>query len=162
VCLATIGAGPVAVVRMCSYGTCRVLPGATHALVVTISGCPGGEATIRALGQARHGVPARQGGSSTIPGGLGGADTGAGDLGGTGAGDLTGTETTAAGGPGDVRDETGDLRRSGPKPDTNPVRLPDGGVVWPAVSRPRSARDDVGWFGYGGQLIAEADHSDVE
>jgi hypothetical protein len=45
---------------------------------------------------------------------MGGADTGA------AAGDLTGTETSAAGGPDDVRDETGDVRRSGPKPDTNP------------------------------------------
>lgn len=58
-------------------------------------------------------------GSAGDPGGTGdlGGDEGAG----TEPGDLTGTETTAAGGPGDVRDQTGDVRRSGPKPDTNPA-----------------------------------------
>jgi hypothetical protein len=53
--------------------------------------------------------------STNDPEGMGGADTGA------GADNLGGTETTEAGGPGEVRDETGDLRRSGPKPDTNPA-----------------------------------------
>jgi hypothetical protein len=65
-------------------------------------------------------------GSGAGTGGLGGTGDpgGMGDLGGDGGagsepGDLTGTETTAAGGPGDVRDETGDVRRSGAKPDMN-------------------------------------------
>jgi hypothetical protein len=67
-------------------------------------------------------------GSGAGMGGLGsrGDPGGASDLGGEGiagteAGDLTGTEITGAGGPGDLRNETGDVRRSGPKPDTNPV-----------------------------------------
>jgi hypothetical protein len=58
-------------------------------------------------------------GSTGDPGGTG--DLGGGGVAGTEAGDLTGTETTAAGEPGDMRDETGDLRRSGSKPDTNPA-----------------------------------------
>jgi hypothetical protein len=65
-------------------------------------------------------------GSGAGMGGLGstGDPGGTGDLGGDGlagseAGDLTGTETTGVGGPGDIRDETGDVRRSGPKPDTS-------------------------------------------
>ena len=58
-------------------------------------------------------------GSSGDPGGTG--DLGGDGIAGTEAGDLTGTETTAAGGPGDVRDETGDVQRSGPKPDTDPA-----------------------------------------
>jgi hypothetical protein len=67
-------------------------------------------------------------GSGAGMGGLGstGDPGGTGDLGGDGlagaeAGDLTGTETAEAGSPGDVRDETADVRRSGPKPDTNPA-----------------------------------------
>ena len=58
-------------------------------------------------------------GSTGDPGGTG--DLGGGGVAGTEAGDLTGTETTAAGEPGGMRDETGDLRRSGSKPDTNPA-----------------------------------------
>jgi hypothetical protein len=68
-------------------------------------------------------------GSGAGAGGLGstGDPGGASDLGGAGAagteaGDLTGTETAAPGGPGDVREQPGDLQRSGPKPDTNPAR----------------------------------------
>jgi hypothetical protein len=64
-------------------------------------------------------------GSGTGTGGLGGGGDpgGTGDLGGgpgpgSDPGDLDGVETTAAGHPAGVRDETGDLRRSGPKPDT--------------------------------------------
>jgi hypothetical protein len=67
-------------------------------------------------------------GSGAGMGGLGstGDPGGTGDLGGDGvagseAGDLTGTETSAAGRPGEIRDEAGDVRRSGPKPDTNPA-----------------------------------------
>jgi hypothetical protein len=58
-------------------------------------------------------------GSTADPGGTG--DLGGGGVAGTETGDLTGTETNAAGEPGDVRDETGDVQRSGPKPDTNPA-----------------------------------------
>jgi hypothetical protein len=58
-------------------------------------------------------------GSTGDPGGTG--DLGGDGLAGTEPGDLTGTETSAAGGPGDVRDETGDVQRSGPKPDANPA-----------------------------------------
>jgi hypothetical protein len=61
-------------------------------------------------------------------GGLGstGDPGGASDLGGDGgggseAGDLAGTETTGAGTPANLRDETADVQRSGSKPDTNPT-----------------------------------------
>jgi hypothetical protein len=58
-------------------------------------------------------------GSTGDPGGT--SDLGGDGVAGSEAGDLAGTETTAAGAPGNLRGETADVRRSGSQQDTNPA-----------------------------------------